>query len=74
MPYKTFRELAGESGQVNGAYQTSYQKTFLIEVDNPNDSVFYVGSHPQLPKLYDPHPADTRAFCVSITPQQDARK
>ena len=71
MPYKSFRELAGESGNVNSAFQTSYTKTFLIEVDSATDSVFYVGSHPQLPRLYSQHPADNRAFCVSINPQQD---
>ena len=72
MPYKSFRELAGESGSVNSAFQTSYSKTFLIEVDAATDSVFYVGSHPQLPLLYSRHPADNRAYCVSINPQQDS--
>ncbi len=72
MPYKSFRELAGESGSVNSAFQTSYSKTFLIEVDSATDSVFYVGSHPQLPLLYSQHPADNRAYCVSINPQQDS--
>ena len=72
MAYKTFRELAGESGNVNSAFQTSYTKTFLIEVDEPTDSVFYVGSHPSLPLIFSPHPSDPRAFCVSINPQQDS--
>jgi len=66
MPYRSFRELAGESGSVNSAFQTSYSKTFLIEVDSATDSVFYVGSHPQLPLLYSQHPADNRAYCVMV--------
>jgi len=74
MPYVTnsFRELTGESGSVSGSFQRSYSKTFLILVDNPADSVWYVGSHPQLPKLFDVHPADNKAFCTSISPAQDS--
>jgi hypothetical protein len=72
MPYVSFRELAGESGQVSGSFQRSYTKTFLIQVDAVTDSVWYVGSHPQLPKLFDVHPADARAFCTSIAPAQDS--
>jgi hypothetical protein len=74
MPYVTnsFRELTGESGQVSGSFQRSYTKTFLLMVDDPADSVWYVGSHPQLPKLFDVHPADRKAFCTSISPAQDS--
>ena len=67
----SFRVLSGETGSVNSAFQTSYTKTFLVLCDDPNDSVFYVGSHPQLPRLYTRHPDDARAYCVSIMPQQD---
>lgn len=73
MGYKSFREQAGEGGQINSAWQTSYSKVFIIEVDSPTDSVYFVGSHPQLPTLYSPHPADPRAWCVSIAPQQDSQ-
>lgn len=72
MAYRSFRELSGESGNVDASFRTSYTKTFLVEVDSANDSVFYVGSHPQLPLLYSQHPADNRAYCVSINPQQDS--
>ena len=67
----SFRVLSGESGSVNSAFQTSYTKTFLVLTDDVNDSVFFVGSHPNLPRLFTPHPDDPRAYCVSIMPQQD---
>jgi hypothetical protein len=71
MPYVSFREQAGESGEVNGSFQRAYRKTFIITVDSATDSVFYVGSHPQLPKIFDAHPADPKAFCVNLAPSQD---
>ena len=72
MPYKSFREIAGESGSVNSSYQREYSKTWIIEVDSPTDSPFYVGSHPQLPLIYSSYPADPMAYCVSLSPSQNS--
>lgn len=72
MPYKSFREIAGEGGSVNASFQRAYQKTFLIESDTVTDSVFFIGSHPQLPKIFSQHPGDPLAFCTNIAPQQDS--
>ena len=70
--YVTFREKSGQSGSVDAGFSRRYSKEFVVEVDTPDASVWFVGSHPSLPKIFNQHPDDLLAYCVNITPTQRA--
>ncbi len=71
MGFVSFGEKSGQGGEANSGYQRSYTRIFEIVTDTATDTTYAVGSHPSLPAIFSVHPQDSRAFCTSLSPQQD---
>lgn len=70
--YVDFKELPSTTGSVDANFQRTYTRTFLIQVDDPTATVFFVGSHTSLPTvLVSTMPGDSKAFCVGLVPTRD---
>lgn len=74
MAYTLFTEVhEGRQASVDSKFQRTYTRVFLVGTDSGAFGPAYAGSHPSLPIIFSRHPEDIAAFCVRLTPVQDAQ-
>ena len=61
---------SGETGSADNTWLRTYTRVFRVITDDPNHSVYDIGSHPSIPLLWSLHPDDLRTFCDKITPKR----
>lgn len=72
MGYTLFTEVAeGRQASVDGKYNRTYTRVFLVRTDSNSLGPYYAGSHPSLPTIFSAYPDDANAYCISLSPVQD---
>ena len=72
MAYTLFTEVSeGRQATVDAKFNRTYTRVFLVRTDAASYGPYYAGSHPSLPQMFDAHPEDADAYCISLSPVQD---
>lgn len=72
MAYTLIKETAeGRSAGVDQKYQRTYARVFIVRTSSSSYGAAYAASHPLLPRVFNRHPDDLKAFCTGLDVSQD---